>query len=113
MMDFLLEKDLDINQISDELGTPLDWAIAFNQLTSAKYLLSKKAKCNLENKNMPPGIHLAINSNGKEMIDLLLDQDEAVYQVKDHEGWSTLHIAAEVGNLDLCKKLAEKVDPNY
>lgn len=47
------------------------------------------------------------------MIDLLLEQGEEVYQAKDHEGWSTLHIAAEVGNVELCKKLAIKVDPNY
>lgn len=47
------------------------------------------------------------------MIDLLLDQGEEIYQAKDSEGWSTLHIAAEVGNLELCKKLANKVDPNY
>lgn len=26
------------------------------------------------------------------MIDLLLDQGEEIYQAKDSEGWSTLHI---------------------
>lgn len=47
------------------------------------------------------------------MIDLLLNHDDQFYMAKDSEGWSTLHIAAEVGNLDLCKKLVTKCDPNY
>ena len=48
MMDYLLEKGLDINLRSDDLGSPLDWAIAYSTLISVKYLISKNAELNIE-----------------------------------------------------------------
>lgn len=47
------------------------------------------------------------------MYDLLLSHGADV-QVKDPHGYSTLHVAAEKGNLQLVKDLIEKgVDPEY
>lgn len=115
LIDMFLEKSLDINLSSDDLGTPLNWAIAYGQANAAKHLISKGAVISAEstNSNVPPGIHLAISSNNMEIANFLLDKEEKCYHVKDHEGWSTLHCAAEIGDLDLCQKIAKKVDPNY
>lgn len=47
------------------------------------------------------------------MYDLLLSNGADV-QVKDPHGYSTLHVAAEKGNLQLVKDLIERgVDPEY
>lgn len=62
---------------------------------------------------MPPGIHLAIHSGNTDMVNFLLENNDEMYEAKDNEGWSTLHMAAEIGNLDLCQRLSQKIDPNY
>jgi len=46
MMDFLVQNGLDIHLQSDDLGAPIDWAVAYSQVPSAKYLFSRGAKIN-------------------------------------------------------------------
>jgi len=41
---------------------------------------------------MPPGIHLAIHSGNTDMVNFLLENKEEMYEAKDNEGWSTLHM---------------------
>lgn len=115
MIDLYIKHANDLELRSDDLGTPMDWAVAYGQLNAAKHLLSKGSKIITENpsSNIPPGIHLAINTNNTELAHFLLDSEEKCYSVKDSQGWSTLHLAGEAGNLSLCEKLAKKVDPNY
>jgi ankyrin repeat protein len=67
---------------STELGTPMDWAIAYGQLDAAKHLLSKGCKINAEvdeDSNIPPGICLAISTNNFEMCCFLLDNEPKCY----------------------------------
>lgn len=46
-----------------------------------------------------------------DIVHFLLGKSESLYFIKDYEGRSNLHVAAEIGNLELCKILAEKIDP--
>jgi len=62
---------------------------------------------------MPPSIHLAINANCAEMVKLIFETDQDSIYARDQEGWSTLHMAAEVGNLEIVSILVSKLDPNY
>lgn len=84
MIDLFI-KDSDMEMRSVDLGSPMDWAIAYGQLNAAKYLLTKGAKITTENpsSNVPPGIHLAINTNNNELAHFLLESEEKCYHVKD------------------------------
>lgn len=48
MIEYLISQGLDMNITSDDLGTPVDWAVAYSQLDSAKYLFKQGAKISLK-----------------------------------------------------------------
>jgi len=44
MIDLYIKHANDLELRSDDLGTPMDWAVAYGQLNAAKHLLSKGSK---------------------------------------------------------------------
>lgn len=113
LVDYFIEKGCDIEGIS-ELGTPIDWATMFNQLDVVKNLIAKGAHIRNENINnekeiLPATIILAINSGHNEIAKFLIRHQFSCIFHKDPHGWTTLHVACEVGNEDIVKFIINEI----
>lgn len=111
--EILINEGADINAQDEEMGSPLNYSICYGEEKCVKFFLSRNAKI-VAMKGLPHPVHLAINFNHKNILDLLYEQDPECVKELDGEGYSALHLAAELGSVDICKKIAEiGVDPNY
>lgn len=107
LLNYILSKEIDINAVS-ELGTPLDWCIMHDKLPEANILISKGATVRSLNHNeLPPSFILAISLHRNNIAKLLISvQKECIYHVDKH-GWTALHVACEVGNIEMLTMLTE------
>ena len=73
IVDFLLEKNLDINEVSEN-GTALELSVMWNKMEMARYLLGRGADPN-GSKGMyfPPCIVMAASMNNAEAVNMLID----------------------------------------
>ena len=110
LLNYLLSKEIDINA-SSELGTPLDWCIMHDKLLEANILISKGAKIRSLNHNeLPPSFILAISLHRNKIAELLISiEKDCVYHADKH-GWTSLHVACEVGNIEMLKILTEIIE---
>ena len=112
VLEFLLNRNADVNIKSNEGKTALIWAVSASD-ENVKLLLSKGADANAKtNDGMTPFIQsvLSILSNKvtTEVCDTLLKAGAKINTAitgRNAPGWTALHFAAFEGNLDLVNYL--------
>jgi ankyrin repeat protein len=76
-------------------------------------LINKGANPNIYDKRGQSPLHLAVEENGNEIIDLLLAHDKVNVDHADEDGETALHFAASESNVNAVQKLIEKgANPN-
>lgn len=114
---FLVSNNADVNIFSDNYGTPLTVAVIRGYVDIVEFLLSQGANpdgvpygdVSLQECSacrFPPPLVFACSSGQTKIFDLLLSFGARV-NVRDCEGWTPLHCAAEVGMVDLVRRLVE------
>ena len=103
----MISKGSDVEKVSI-YGKPINWAAGSSNVMAIKVLLENKANPNGDlTCPAPAPLILAIDFGNKEMYDLLISNGADV-NVRDPHGYSTLHVAAEKGNLEIVKDLIER-----
>lgn len=96
LLNYLISRGGDIEKLS-LYGRPLNWAVGSRHYEATKVLLDHGADPNADStgSSLAPLI-LAVDFNDKELYQLLLSKG-ASPNVKDPNGYSVLHVAAEKG----------------
>lgn len=108
MVDFLLNKGVNVNAVDDSGLTALHYAVIFNLTSIVKRLIS--AGANLEllgkhcNKHRYTPLQLAAKGDNDEMITLLIESGANI-ETKNDLQQTALHIAASHGSLNALKRL--------
>jgi ankyrin repeat protein len=107
ILNYLLSKGADIEKVSI-YGKPLDWAVGSRSFEATKALLDHGADPNGDGTGtlLAPLI-LAVDFDLNEIYSLLIEKGASV-KVKDPNGYSVLHVAAEKGDLKFVKDLVER-----
>jgi ankyrin repeat protein len=104
LIKYLISKGADVEKVSI-YGKPINWAAGSSNVEAMKVLLENNANANGDTTCPAPApLVLAIDFGNIDMYDLLLSNG-ADANVKDPHGYSTLHVAAEKGNLQIVKDL--------
>jgi ankyrin repeat protein len=104
---YLISKGSDVEKVSI-YGKPINWAAGSSNIEAIQILLENKVNPNGDlTCPAPAPLILAIDFGNKEMYDLLVSHGADI-NVKDPHGYSTLHVAAEKGDLEIVKDLVEK-----
>ena len=78
-------------------GKPLNWAVGSNSLEATKVLLDSGANPNGDfTGSNPAPLILAVDFNNQDIYKILIEKGADV-NVKDPNGYSVLHVAAEKG----------------
>ena len=101
---YFISQGSDVEKVSI-YGKPINWAAGSSNIEAIEILLENKANPNGDlTFPAPAPLILAIDFGNKEMYDLLVSHGADI-NVKDPHGYSTLHVAAEKGNLEIVKDL--------
>lgn len=84
--------------------TPLHWALASNQLSSAPLLLDSGASIDAQSDEGATPLMEAVQRKSQEQVDFLLGRG-ADANALDFRGFSSLHRAAEMGLIDIVRSL--------
>ena len=106
----LEDKEVDVNARNINGQTPLHFAVEAQNVTMIETLLKFQADPNIQENeeigwNTP--MHRAVEKNMLDVIDLFL-QCGGDPTLQNKNGFTTLHIAAKHGFVDMCKFLIEK-----
>ncbi|CAD8083227.1 unnamed protein product [Paramecium sonneborni] len=115
MIELLLSSGANINALSN-YGTPVSFAVAYQQNWSALHLIKKGADLNIVQNQMPSLLHIVIDQNNEELFNTIFEEfsDKIDVNIKDHDGWSALHLCAEKGLLKFSQTLIKNgADVNY
>ncbi|CAD8053328.1 unnamed protein product [Paramecium primaurelia] len=115
MIELLLQAGANINALSN-YGTPVSFAVAYQQNQSALHLIKKGADLNIIQNQMPSLLHLIIDQNNEELFNKIFEEfnDKIDVNIKDPDGWSALHLCAEKGLLKFSQILIQfGADINY
>ncbi len=85
--------------------TPLHYACMHGRKMMATALLDRKASVNLTDKRGLNALLFACASGNVSLVTALLDRYGSTLDIKDNTGNSPLHIACEVGHLELFREL--------
>ncbi len=110
----MVSKKADIEKISIH-GKPINWAIGSGHLEATTVLLELGANPNGDNSgSVVAPLILAIDQNRNDLYCLLITNGADI-NVKDPNGYSALHVAAEKGYLEVVKDLVllRGADVNY
>lgn len=125
LVQFLIDQGLDVNGIDGTGWTPLHFAVEQRRIGVVELLLSNP-RVNVNCKDfifesslvmwhaigncMP--LHHAVHNKDIPMVKLLLTAPKIDVNCKDGDGKTPLHIAAELGNIEIIQLLlAHKADP--
>ncbi len=98
LIKYFISKGADVEKVSI-YGKPINWAAGSSNVEAIKVLLENEANPNGDSTCPAPApLILAIDFGNRDMYDLLLSNGADI-KVKDPHGYSTLHVAAEKGNL--------------
>ncbi|CAK74215.1 unnamed protein product (macronuclear) [Paramecium tetraurelia] len=115
MIELLLSVGANINALSN-FGTPVSFAVAYQQNLSALHLIKKGADLNIVQEQMPSLLHLLIDQNNEELFNTIFEEfpEKVDVNIKDPDGWSALHLCAEKGLLKFSQTLIKQgADINY
>lgn len=106
MIDLLLSRGADVNATDDQGWTPLHIAASNMALETIKKLLKHGARLDLKDKiaGRTP-IWMALDRMHVDSVILLLTSESASHRKSG--GWTPLHRAAELGNMELITKLLD------
>lgn len=101
----LVRNGADVNKTDAVDGRgPLFTAVADTHLEVAKFLISKGAAINAQDKLGMTPLHAAVLANQLAMVALLLDK-KALTNIRDNDGFTPLDIAQRAGNSDIAALL--------
>ncbi|XP_068676235.1 transient receptor potential cation channel subfamily A member 1-like isoform X4 [Montipora foliosa] len=103
----LLKKAVDVNTPDSFGKTPLHNAILGKHVEIVNLLLKSGAdvKCTDERGDTP--LHAAVKVNSEAIVTLLLSDRKSDANIKGFGSYTPLHIAAQIDNVDICKRLLE------
>ena len=106
MIEYLINKGCDIEKLSI-YGKPINWSVGSRNIEATKYLLQKGADPNGDTTcPAPPPLILAIDFGCKEIYEALINAPTPInVNIKEAQGYTPLHIAAEKGDLEIVKHL--------
>ncbi|XP_068726064.1 transient receptor potential cation channel subfamily A member 1-like [Montipora capricornis] len=103
----LLKKGVDVNT-PDSLGkTPLHNAILGKHIETVKLLLKSGADVKSVDERGDTPLHVAVKVNSEAIVTLLLSDSKSDANIKGFGSYTPLHIAAEIDNVDISKRLVE------
>jgi ankyrin repeat protein len=104
LLNYLISKGANLEKVSI-YGKPINWAVGNRHFESTKVLLDHGADPNGDStgSSLAPLI-LAVDFKDQNLYELLLSKG-ASPNVKDPNGYSVLHVAAEKGDLEFVKDL--------
>lgn len=107
MLNYLISKGANLEKVSI-YGKPLNWAVGSRHYEAVKVLLDHGADANGDStgSSLAPLI-LAVDYKDMEIYNILLEKG-ANPNIKDPNGFSVLHVAAEKGDLDIVKDLVQR-----
>ncbi|GIX61857.1 ankyrin repeat containing protein / TPR domain-containing protein, putative [Babesia caballi] len=114
----LVENHADVDVYSKDYGTPLTVAVIRGYVDIVEFLLSHGAQPDgipspgsarraVIDCRFPPPLVFACSSGQGRVCDLLLAAGASL-SLGDSEGWTPLHCAAEVGSVEIVKKLLSR-----
>jgi len=106
MVQFLLDKEANVNIADQERFTPLHWAAMYDQKDIAEMLLKKKADVNAQDSHNWSPLRIAVVHNQPEVAGLLLNNG-ADPNIKDNSETFPLHEAAMLGYTEMVRLLVE------
>ena len=106
MVQFLLEKGADVNQVDGALNTPLHRAVSKHRSAMAEFLIEKGAHVNARNKERETPLHLAAYYGRLGDVRLLLAHG-ARMNIENRQHDQPFHLAAHRGYLEVVKTMLE------
>lgn len=103
---FLQVPNINVNQVTSHLDSPLYVAVAFGHAEIVELLLDAKADLNSDIEHSPLGT--AVNNNHADVVEVLLKQENIEMDELDEYDRPPCAIAAINGNLNILKLLAPK-----
>ncbi|XP_030838803.1 transient receptor potential cation channel subfamily A member 1-like isoform X3 [Strongylocentrotus purpuratus] len=107
LVDYLVDRGLDINEVDEEGSTPLHWAVESGQAKIINALIGMGAKTNILNKLKMAPLHLACEINGVDAIEAICRQPDCEINIRGEFGQVPIHYCAMKDNLEAAKKLIE------
>lgn len=109
IVEYLLKNGLKLRKVTDN-GNEVDWAVGSNQPQMLDWLLSK----GIVSQGKVGIAIMACGVGSLEMLKVILKHNPEAINEQDHEKWSLIHVAAEVGAKELLGFLIEQgLDVNY
>ena len=110
IIQYLLDSDMDVNQIDIDGNTALHLAIKNGHTEAMKCLLDpKNIDVTIVNNNKDSPFHTAIRFGSPELVRAYMSHPSADYFVLGKRGHTTLHLAAELDKHELVEVILESV----
>src|SRR5258706_13741644 len=97
-----------ISAVSSDGWTPLHLAAHFGRADAARLLLNTGAKVDARSTNTLNNcpLHAAAAGGSAAVVELLISHGANV-NARQHSGWAAIHAAAQTGDLEMARALAE------
>ncbi|XP_071487930.1 LOW QUALITY PROTEIN: transient receptor potential cation channel subfamily A member 1-like [Diadema antillarum] len=107
LVEYLVDRGLDMDAKDEEGNTPLHWAVEGRQANSLEALLVMGARADILNKQKMAPLHLACDLNYVEGVQVICSQPNSEINIRGEFGQTAVHYCAMKDNLEAAKKLIE------
>ncbi|GBN29040.1 Ankyrin-3 [Araneus ventricosus] len=104
----LISKGANVNAQNEEGMTALHWIARGNSVEMLQILLNGGADASIRDKENRSVTEIAVSCNQLDMVKIFLQGKNSDINLKGNEGFTLLHISAEIGSLEITKHLTLK-----
>ncbi|XP_041484073.1 transient receptor potential cation channel subfamily A member 1-like isoform X1 [Lytechinus variegatus] len=107
LVDYLVDRGLDINGVDEAGNTPLHWAVESGEAKIIDALIGIGARTNILNKLKMAPLHLACDINSVDSVEAICRQPDCEINIRGEFGQVPIHYCAMKDNFEAAKKLIE------